>query len=84
MDNAFIIEIFENLVKNNLAAFLSNDNRDTIVVYWRSIAEWANVIYEFVENTGQLNIPLTYFELTQGDYSHLSGELCLYWNLHIH
>ena len=84
MDNEFIIEIFENLVKNNLAAFLSNENRDTIVVYWRSIAEWANVIYEFVENTGQLNIPLTYFELTQGDYSHLSGELCLCWNLHIH
>ena len=41
-------------------------------VYWRSLSDWAQAAYAYAESTAQLNTPLTYYELVQGEYSHLS------------
>ncbi|TIA91191.1 hypothetical protein E3P81_02163 [Wallemia ichthyophaga] len=67
----FIGAILESIVKDGVAAF-TDASKDSVWVYWRSLAEWSEIVYDYVLNTAQLNTPLTYYELTQGEYSHLS------------
>ncbi|KAA6411079.1 MAG: hypothetical protein FRX48_05390 [Lasallia pustulata] len=42
-------------------------------IYWRRPEEWAEVLGDWVEETGQKNTVLTLYELTEGD-STLSAE----------
>lgn len=44
-----------------------NERSSTCYVYWRTPAEWADVIHAWVEETGQKNAVLTFYELRQGD-----------------
>ncbi|TIB77754.1 ESCRT-II complex, vps25 subunit [Wallemia mellicola] len=67
----FITVILDSLVKNGLATY-TDTTKESVWVYWRTLAEWAAVLYDHVDGTAQLNTPLTYYELTEGDYSHLS------------
>lgn len=38
-----------------------------ILVFWRTTEEWARLIYEFVDRTGQLGSVVTVYELTLQD-----------------
>ncbi|KAI9889164.1 MAG: hypothetical protein M1814_005755 [Vezdaea aestivalis] len=44
-----------------------SDAKETCYVYWRMPEEWASVLADWVEETGQKNTVLTLYELTQGD-----------------
>lgn len=35
-----------------------------VLIYWRSLAEWAKALHDYVEKTGQLGTILTVYELT--------------------
>ncbi|RPB00046.1 winged helix DNA-binding domain-containing protein [Choiromyces venosus 120613-1] len=37
------------------------------IVYWKKPEEWANVIYEWIDNTGQKGSVLTLYEISEGD-----------------
>lgn len=67
----FVGVILESMVKDGVAGF-TDASKDSVWVYWRSLAEWSEIVYDYVSSTAQLNTPLTYYELTQGEYSHLS------------
>jgi len=41
--------------------------KDVVWVWWRNPEEWAEVIAEWVEETGQKNTVLTLYELTQSE-----------------
>ncbi|KAM3415370.1 hypothetical protein BST61_g8897 [Cercospora zeina] len=38
-------------------------------IYWKTPAEWADLLYAFVEDTGQKGAVLTFYELREGDAS---------------
>ena len=46
-------------------------------VYWRRPEEWATVLAEWVEETGQRNTVLTLYELTQSEATADQGWLFL-------
>lgn len=37
------------------------------LVYWRRPAEWGDLMYRWVDNTGQNNTVMTVYEIRQGD-----------------
>jgi len=43
------------------------DVKEEIVVWWHSAEEWASVLLKWVEETGQRNTILTFYELLEGD-----------------
>lgn len=53
------------------AASKSRNNRDenksSIWIYWRRPEEWADLIYAWVDNTGQKGAVLTVYELRESD-----------------
>lgn len=59
-------EIFNHLIhKLKKAAYVDPKKPETILVYWRSLAEWAKVLHDYVDSTGQLGTILTVYELTK-------------------
>lgn len=46
-----------------------------IFIFWRSLVDWATLIHDFVENSGQLGTILTVYELTKLEDSGLPPEL---------
>jgi ESCRT-II complex subunit VPS25 len=45
------------------------ESSNSCYVYWKTPAEWADVIYGFVEDTGQKGAVLTIYELREGESS---------------
>jgi len=39
----------------------------TAIVWWRKPEEWANMIYDWIDSTGQKNTVLTLHEISEGD-----------------
>lgn len=48
---------------------------DVVWVYWRTPEEWAGLVEEWVDGTGQKGTVLTLYELTEGDATLNAGEL---------
>ncbi|GMM35019.1 ESCRT-II subunit protein [Saccharomycopsis crataegensis] len=73
----FIEEIFKYMVTNNMSGWhnqdiLNNyqrksDSRDSIIVYWKTPDDWAAMILEFIESTGNSGSIMTLYELTLGE-----------------
>lgn len=64
-----INEIFSEMVKNNDASYLHKGDSTTIVVNWYRPEDWASMILEWCEETGQLGSVLTMYEISNGDIS---------------
>ncbi|KAI5956292.1 hypothetical protein KGF54_000767 [Candida jiufengensis] len=70
---------FKNLIINNLihskkAEYINHKKPDLgIFIYWRSLTEWGNIIYEYISNTGQKGTVLTLYELTKNDDDELQN-----------
>ncbi|KAG5519338.1 hypothetical protein PMAC_001963 [Pneumocystis sp. 'macacae'] len=58
-----ILNFMEN--KHN-GEWVDNTKKDIFLVYWRTLDEWANMMIQWIEKTGQRNSILTYYELTEG------------------
>lgn len=63
----FLHDIFNHLIhKVSRAEYINPKKQDEgILIYWRTPAEWAKVLYDYVDRTGQLGTVLTVYELTQ-------------------
>ena len=44
-----------------------NAEKTRCLIYWRKPAEWADMIYGWVEDTGQNNTVMTVYEIRQGE-----------------
>ncbi|SGZ55627.1 CIC11C00000001467 [Sungouiella intermedia] len=65
----FLNDIFNHMIhKLARAEYVDPKKRDSgILIYWQTPAEWAKLLYEYVDRTGQLGTVLTVYELTQLD-----------------
>lgn len=60
-------EIVELMVSQNQAGWVAKKQKDEILVYWRSPEDWAQLLSRHIESTGQSNVILTIYELTEAD-----------------
>ncbi|CAH6718155.1 vacuolar protein-sorting-associated protein 25 [[Candida] jaroonii] len=77
VDDEFKSDIIKHLIhKLNKAEYINTKIPDQgILVYWKSLADWATILYDFVENSGQLGTVLTIYELTKSEDSGLPESL---------
>lgn len=52
------------MVNEDLAVYEPAKQTRAALLYWRLPEEWADVLYEWVTNTGQLNTILTFYEIS--------------------
>lgn len=50
-----------------IAPVSRGEQSNTCWVYWRNLSEWADTIYNWVDETGQKGAVLTVYELREGD-----------------
>ncbi|KAK4560594.1 hypothetical protein LTR86_005791 [Recurvomyces mirabilis] len=50
-----------------LAPSSKGETSSTCLVYWKSLSEWADLIYGWVDETGQKGAVLTIYELREGE-----------------
>lgn len=60
-------EIVEFMVSQGQAEWVSKKQRDEVLVYWRSRDDWAQLLSKHIDSTGQSNVILTVYELTEAD-----------------
>lgn len=78
----FITEIFHHMISNYVADWYNEDVlnnyqrksnlKNAVVIYWKTPEEWASLILQYVENTGNSGNILTLFELTLSEL--VSGQ----------
>jgi ESCRT-II complex subunit VPS25 len=62
------------MIDKDLAVYEPAKQTRAALLYWRLPEEWADVLYEWVTNTGQLNTILTFYEISDPPVSSaLSG-----------
>ena len=73
----FMSTIFQYLIHNKKRAEYIDPKRPElgVLVYWRTLTEWATKIYDYVNSSGQLGTILTIFELTNLEESAFPEEL---------
>ncbi|KAL4896692.1 putative ESCRT-II complex component [Aspergillus ambiguus] len=49
------------------AEWIDGANKTVAWIWWRTPEEWASLVVDWVENTGQKNVVFTVYELTQGE-----------------
>lgn len=69
-------EVIKYMIKTKKAELINPKMPDSgVLIYWRTLADWANLLYKFVENTGQLGTIMTVYELTKLDDNGLPANL---------
>ncbi|XP_063239127.1 vacuolar protein-sorting-associated protein 25 [Bacillus rossius redtenbacheri] len=61
-----ILAVLEDLAKTKNAEPLDK-SKNRWYVYWHTLEEWGDAVYEWARGAGLLNAVCTLFELTQGD-----------------
>ncbi|KAF3988691.1 hypothetical protein FT663_03923 [Candidozyma haemuli var. vulneris] len=74
--DSFKREIFSHLIhKNDRASYIDPKKSDAgVLVHWRTLPEWAKLLRDYVDSTGQLGTILTVYELTQSEDSTTSED----------
>lgn len=77
VNDEFKSSIFQHMIhKLHVADYLNSKRPEAgIFIYWRSLSEWGNILYDYVEKTGQLGSVLTVYELTKLEDSVLNDSL---------
>lgn len=71
---ADIKETIDFMRKDGRAEYVSpGGGGDVVWIYWRTPEEWATLIEEWVDGTGQKGTVLTLYELTEGDATRGAG-----------
>ncbi|ESO10011.1 hypothetical protein HELRODRAFT_156379 [Helobdella robusta] len=60
--------ILEELRKKRNLEWIDKNKRQCFIM-WRTVDEWANLIYKWASDTGHTNSVCTLYELTDGDYT---------------
>lgn len=63
---AMVVQILENLQSTGHACPLDK-RRQEWQVYWYTLEEYGNMIYEWIQETGQTNTVCTLYEIANGD-----------------
>ncbi|KAF8159356.1 ESCRT-II complex subunit-domain-containing protein [Crassisporium funariophilum] len=61
---AHLSNIFTAMVNKNVAAYEPPKQTRSILLFWRLPEEWAEVLYDWVISSGQLNTILTFYDIT--------------------
>lgn len=64
----FIQTVMEELKKKGSLEWMDKEKKQCLVL-WRSLPEWANLIYSWACESGQVNSVCTLYEIIQGDYT---------------
>lgn len=69
--NEFILKIYEYLIEENVGEWIDSKKKQNsgIFILWNSIDEWAQILYDWIDNTGQQGKILTIYEIRKGDLS---------------
>lgn len=69
--------IFKHLIQKEKKAELKDLKapENGVIIYWKSLAEWSQILYNYVSKTGQLGSILTVYELTKLADSGIPDEL---------
>ncbi|KAI0698353.1 ESCRT-II complex vps25 subunit, partial [Cytidiella melzeri] len=57
--------ILADMVSKNLAVYEPVKQTSSVLLYWRTPDEWAEVLHSWAESTGQLNTILTFYDIIQ-------------------
>lgn len=66
------LEILDAMVREGAVEW-DGSTKSTAIIYWRKPEEWANAIYEWIDNTGQKGSVLTLYEISEGDLTVSQG-----------
>ncbi|TPR11500.1 Iron only hydrogenase large subunit, C-terminal domain family protein [Aspergillus niger] len=69
------------------AEWIDGGSKSVAWIWWKRPEEWAGLIADWVENTGQKNVVLTVYELLEGEATmsqgRLSGFAPNHWSLNV-
>lgn len=69
-----LAHIMEDMVTKNKAVYEPARQTRSVLLYWRTPEEWAEVLHNWADSTGQLNTILTFYEIIEPPVpSQLSG-----------
>ncbi|CAD1809373.1 Vacuolar protein-sorting-associated protein 25 [Candida parapsilosis] len=75
VNSEFKNAIINNLIHSKRGQYINHKKPELgIFVYWRSIVDWGNLLYEYIVNTGQQGSVLTLYELTKSDFDDVEEE----------
>ncbi|VEU20500.1 DEKNAAC101299 [Brettanomyces naardenensis] len=70
LKNDFVLEIYKKMIDNGESGWINDKNHKLgVLIYWHSLEEWANIIMDWIVNTGQEGAVLTLYELRKGELS---------------
>lgn len=64
------------MVKIEKASWLNPLKKTGALIFWRRPAEWAQLVYKFVERIGGIGSIFTVYDLIEGDDSIKEGKIC--------
>lgn len=68
-------EILHLMASAGLAEWYVSDG-NKLMIFWRKPSEWASLLYEWVDGSGQVDSVLTLYEIREGEVSFGTGILC--------
>lgn len=60
-------EILDFMANKHDGEWLDSGKKEVFLIYWKTLDEWADIMINWVEETGQRNSVLTYYELVEGN-----------------
>ncbi|KAI9440632.1 ESCRT-II complex vps25 subunit [Lactarius indigo] len=60
----YLAHVLDVMINKDLAVYEPIKQTRAVLLYWRSLEEWADVLHEWATNTGQLNTILTFYEIS--------------------
>lgn len=64
----FKLDIFKHMITKKKASYINSKQKDQgIYIYYRSLTEWSDLLYSYIDSSGQLNSILTIYELTKSE-----------------
>ncbi|KAH6904437.1 ESCRT-II complex subunit-domain-containing protein [Coprinopsis sp. MPI-PUGE-AT-0042] len=62
--SSYLSDIISTMVTKNVAAYEPSKQTRSVLVYWRQPEEWAEVLHDWANSTGQMNTIMTFYEIT--------------------
>ncbi|ODV85356.1 hypothetical protein CANARDRAFT_7476 [[Candida] arabinofermentans NRRL YB-2248] len=64
----FILDIINHMIKNGKCEWIdANNHKFGLFIYWYTLEEWADKLYDWIDNTGQNNTVLTLYEIRKSE-----------------
>lgn len=68
-----IRELFDFMIKEKRAEYVLG-GQDVVLLYWRTVDEWASLVEGYVDETAQKGSVLTVYEISEGDGTKGTGK----------